>query len=295
MILLTGVNGFIGRCLVEKILQVYQSNEIVVLSSTNHSCLRTIIYSEGLYSMNKELEQNEFLDDIEYIIHAGAFTPKSGASAYDLAGTQNNILNSTYLFSLPFKRLKKIIFLSTLDVYKIVGIVDENTLTLPETLYGWSKLYSEEILKNLCKINNIDYQIFRIGHVYGPGEEAYQKIIPLTFQRILENKNVEIYGTGNELRNFIYVEDVVLAIVASLCQNFKNNIINVVGEGSISIKTIISLMLKVSSSKSLVRHTNLDFKGKDYCFDNSLFVENCKPSYTPLEEGLLKEWEYLNK
>lgn len=293
MILLTGVNGFIGKHVLDILLKFYKEEDIIVLSSTKHFFLKTILYSDGLYATSNLHVNTDLLDHVSYIIHAGAFTPKSGREANNIHDAESNIINSSYILNLKCNNLKKIIFLSTLDVYDINGIVSECTDTKPSTLYGWSKLYCEEVLKSYCNTNAVNYQILRVGHVFGPGEDAYQKIIPLSFQRILNNEIIEIYGEGNELRNFVYVEDVAIAIVTALKLDLKDKIINIVGSESISIKSLIEMILKITKSSVDVKHTNLDFKGKDYKFDNTVFVNNYKPHYTSLEDGLMKEWYYL--
>lgn len=293
MILLTGVNGFIGKHIVDELLRIYGVDNVVVLSTTKHPLFKTIVYHDGLYA-NSLIEDDDYiLENVKYVLHVGAFTPKGSAVSSSIFDTQNNIINSTFLFTLPFKRLKKVIFLSTLDVYANEAVIDENTLTKPSTLYGWSKLYCEEVLKELSRYKSIDYQIFRVGHVYGPGEEQYKKIIPLTFQRILMNEKVEIYGTGNELRNFVYIKDVVQVVVDSLQVDLDDKVINIVGESSCSINYIMETILEITETKRKIEYSNLDFRGRDYVFDNTVFVKNCKPVYTPIKKGLIEEWGYI--
>lgn len=89
---------------------------------------------------------------------------------------------------------KNLFFKSTLDVYgKIETIIDESSfITL--TMYGWSKLYCEKLLENWSKRNNIILQILRIGHIYGKGEKAYKKVIPVTIQKLKMEKILRFFG-----------------------------------------------------------------------------------------------------
>ncbi|OBS13115.1 hypothetical protein ATE49_13685 [Elizabethkingia miricola] len=292
MILITGANGFIGRQFIAELLKVYQANDIILFSSSKHEFLETIVYNNGRYS---ECLENESFKQVEVIIHMGAFTPKNSRMANDMKNTQLNIDNVYDLISLPFPNLKKIVFLSTLDVYQITGTVDEDTPQKPMSLYGWSKLYGEQIIKFFAQNRNIDYQIFRIGHVYGPGEELYEKIIPITMNRILNKQNVVIYGTGKELRNFVFVEDVVKIISQSITETSTEKVINVVGEKSISIIDLINKIVSVSEEKIDIEYFDTDFKGLDYVFDNTRLIKNFKINYTSLDKGLTAEWEHLKK
>jgi hypothetical protein len=79
---------------------------------------------------------------------------------------------------------------TTIDVYeKSDQIISENNPTNPETLYGFSKLYCEKMIENWANANNKIVQILRLGHVYGPGEGLFKKIIPVTMQKIKANEH----------------------------------------------------------------------------------------------------------
>lgn len=294
MILITGANGFIGKHLIQELLKNYSMDDIMVLSSSKHNFLKTVTYKEGRYQ-NSDNDGKENFEKVQIIIHAGAFTPKNSSMADDMKNTQLNIDNVYDLANFSFPRLKKIIFLSTLDVYQITGVVNENTKNNPASLYGWSKLYGEQIIKKIAQKRNLDYQIFRVGHVYGPGEESYEKIIPITMHRILNNQNAMIYGTGNELRNFIFVEDVVKVIVGAINKVATEKVINIVGEQSVSINNLIKSIINISEKKVGVEYIKTDFTGIDYVFDNSILIKNFEITYTSLDKGLRQEWEHLKE
>ncbi|MBK8521170.1 MAG: SDR family oxidoreductase [Chitinophagaceae bacterium] len=100
-----------------------------------------------------------------------------------------------------------------MDVYQQSEIISERSLIQPSSLYGESKLYSEKMVTAWASSNNKIHQILRVGHVYGPGEEAYEKIIPVTITKILRDQPLQIWGTGNEIRSFIFIKDIVSAIM----------------------------------------------------------------------------------
>ena len=130
---------------------------------------------------------------------------------------------------MPFKTLNKVIYISSIDVYAPVVPISELSATQPATLYGWSKLYCEQMMSVFATQKKIAVQILRIGHVYGPGEEKYAKFLPKTIRNIVDGKAVELYGDGTELRSYIYLDDVVKAILAAVGLHDNVGVINIVG------------------------------------------------------------------
>jgi nucleoside-diphosphate-sugar epimerase len=213
-LLITGASGFIGKSILKYIEKHFcDKYHVVLLSSAKNDRFSTILpYSMPLHN-NYTFTKNDFLDkgikNIDIVLHMGAFTPKSSSEANDILKSNQNVCNTQHLlYNLP-NTPKKLIYLSTIDVYgKANEIINEETLTKPLTMYGWSKLYSEKMVEAWASSNNIVFQILRVGHIYGRGEEAYKKIIPETIRRIKNNENPRVFGLGEEKRAFLHVDDV---------------------------------------------------------------------------------------
>ena len=167
-ILITGANGFIGRKLLEVICNntSYRTYNIVLLTSKEMLGYTSIIHNN--YSFEKADFLRKGIQYIDVLIHLGAFTPKSTSESNQIEGCISNIINTEYLLNNLPSIPKKIIFLSTLDVYGTVSnIISEDSHTIPETLYGHSKLFLEKMILEWSKINKVTPQILRIGHIYG--------------------------------------------------------------------------------------------------------------------------------
>jgi UDP-glucose 4-epimerase len=137
------------------------------------------------------------------------------------------------------------------------------------------------------------YKILRIGHVFGPGEEKYQKIIPLTILKLLNNEDIEIFGDGEAIRTFIYIDDVVNAILNAVELSDSENIINVVGEYQITITKLIYELINIHGRKNIkVKYLPSSDRNRNLIFDNSKLKKTLLNKYTPFLEGLRKE--YLN-
>jgi UDP-glucose 4-epimerase len=292
MLLLTGASGFIGKHLLSLLIEKYGKDNIVCL--TSQPITECIYLLHNNYQFESDFFIKNGFQDIETIIHAGAFTPKKGSEANNIQLSNSNIFNTDQLLKATLPHLKKFIYLSTLDVYDNDNIISESTLEKPASLYGHSKLYSEKMVESWGKEYNKSVQILRIGHVYGPGEEAYLKIIPATIHNILAEKPVQIWGTGEELRSFIYIKDIVTAIVNAI-QLKDVGVINLVGSRSISINDLVNTIKQISNEDVTIEKIPVEKKGRDFVFDSSKMNTFLLSKETSLEEGLKEEFEYMKK
>jgi len=116
MILLTGASGFIGKHLLPALITEFGYDNIVALTSAPVKECNYLLHDNYDFS-DDHFIKTKFGNSIQTIIHAGAFTPKNGKQANDCEKCNSNIFNTGKLLSATLPNLKKIIYLSTLDVY----------------------------------------------------------------------------------------------------------------------------------------------------------------------------------
>ena len=293
MVLLTGASGFIGKHLLPALIKEFGKGFILSLTSTPVEDAHYLLHNDYNFEADYFVKSG-FSTQIHTIIHAGAFTPKSSKDANDVVNCTNNITNANKLLQANLPNLKKIIYLSTLDVYGPAEVISESSQLKPASLYGESKLYVEKMIAAWANVNNKIYQILRVGHVYGPGEEAYQKIIPVTIQKIIQGQPLQIWGTGKEIRSFIYIKDVVGAIVNTLKLNSNGEIINLVSSQKITIAALVDKLVALSGNNIVLEVMPTAVPGRDFIFDNSKMKALLISNETALDEGLLEEWTYMN-
>lgn len=291
MILVTGTSGFIGKHLLNALVHTYGRRNILALTSQPIVTTPFLLHHE--YRFNKDYFVHHGYNNIETIIHAGAFTPKSKDQNNNIVRCNSNILNTEVLITSNFPNLRKIILLSTLDVYGNTSVITEQTEVAPISLYGSSKLYTEEMVRAWAKDKNIIPQVLRIGHVYGPGEEQYQKIIPVSINKLLRQETMQIWGTGNEIRSFIFIRDVVRAIMQAIKLEEGAGIVNLVSEQKITIKELVYLLKEISGSSSEVEFLGTTSGMRDLIFDNTKMKKLLLSAETPLKQGLTEEWTYM--
>lgn len=291
MILLTGASGFIGSHLLKALIKEFGSDKILALTSKPVNNCRFLLHNN--YAFNKTLFTDAGFSEINTIIHAGAFTPKSFKQGNIIERSNSNIVNTNTLLSSHFKNIKKFIFLSTLDIYGNEKVITEKSIVNPISLYGNSKFYCEKLIATWAKQNKIQHQILRIGHVYGPGEEEYQKIIPNTMQKILNGEMVQLFGEGKDIRSFIYISDVIRAIIKSIKLKPDVGEINLVGHEQISIKELLDKIAAISNHTIKIKKRKTLVQPRNIIFDNKKMKNLLCAPKIELNEGLRLEWNYM--
>lgn len=290
VLLLTGTTGFIGQSLLRFIEINYENEyEIVLLSSAVNENYKTVLHKN--YTFNKQdFEKNGILK-VDIVLHIGAFIPKSGIEANDINKSNANIFNTKYLLDNLPNFPEKFIFLSTIDVYgKVEEVISEKILPNPITLYGWSKLYCEKMIENWAKGNNVILQILRIGHIYGKGEEAYKKVIPVTIQKLKNGENPQIFGIGYEKRSFLHVDDVSNLIMKSIELQKYEGVINLCSSNSYAIKNIVEMLIEISTKKVQIDYIETENRGVDFEFDTSKMNRLLGVEKINIKDGLKNEY-----
>lgn len=288
-VLITGTTGFIGSALVDYVKNNRSEylKDIIALSTKNNPTINTILYDNVSLSIPQ-------IENITDVIHLGAFIPKISALANDIDKCTSNIEFTKLLLQQIPNSINQFIFISTVDVYKLDGNkINEATQTEPSSLYGWSKLYCEKIVEQWCKQNNVKCTILRLGHIYGPGEELYLKLIPETIKKLIAGEQPTIYTKGDEIRSFLHIDDCVRCIWDALNINAEYALINIVSGNAYTIKQIVELLNQCSGKNIEPQILGNNIKTNDYIFDNSIMIKYFGKEKVDLLDGLKNEYEYI--
>lgn len=290
-ILITGISGFIGSHLLRRACATYGHDHVIALSSRSTELCHSIKYDES--ALRLKGPDIEALARVEVLIHVGAFIPKNSTNGNDIKACNGNISFTERLLCAPFVKLKKLIYISTVDVYEVTEPITESTPVRPATLYGWSKLYCERLIECDGIKNGYRTQILRLGHVYGPGEDRFEKFLPGAMRSIVNNQPVTLWGGGDEIRSLIYIDDVVSAILRSVNLHEDIGPINVVGGVPITIRELLSRVITVSGKNPIIIQRQVSGKKKNYIFDNRKMREYLLDTETDLLLGIRNEYEYM--
>jgi UDP-glucose 4-epimerase len=291
VIAVTGTSGFIGSHLMGKLIEKFGYSQVIALTSKESELYQCINHQDYTNFSNDCLN----LEDAKVIIHAGAFIPKNNNDANNVVLCNSNIASTSELLKHIDKNLDKFIFLSSIDVYTETDVITEFTPIGMNSLYGISKIYCEKMVLDWGKENGVDVLVCRIGHVYGPGEEKYQKLIPETIKRILKGIDIEIWGSGEDLRAFIHVADVVDSIVLALDKKTESNIINIVSNHSLSISEIVEAIIEVSQRTVNIQYKEYNGKSRNLRFNNETLKRELFTPKVAFKDGLLTEWLHIKR
>lgn len=301
VVLVTGASGFIGAVLAQK-LAMFKGIKLLLLSrGQNHTlCGSARWITKDLNHLDQDYWHSMDVTQIDYVFHLGAFTPKSSAQINDLKNViENNVSGTAALLkSIPGNKTR-IIFSSTLDVYERFEtrqVLSESSRVRPTSLYGSSKLFCEDIVRDWASSCERSYAILRYGHIYGPGEEKYKKFIPIALSKIFSNESVLIYGDGSTLRDYLYVDDAVEATVraALIPENIPS--LNIVRGKSVSLKEVGELLVKLTRSLKGTQVLKDKPTEASIEFDNSLMKAKLGEwNLVGFEKGLKEEIESFQR
>ena len=206
-------------------------------------------YIQG--DLNDTQKLKEVINEGDIVIHlAGNAIP--ALSGRDIRKEiDNDVISSINLFEIcSYKRVKKIIFSSSGGA--IYGIntkasLSEECIPMPISTYGINKLMIEHYLRYIGRRDNIRVVSLRIANPYGYAQRAFtgQGIIATYIASAYIGKKIEIWGDGSSVRDYIYIEDVIKAILRVIEISDVNGVYNIgTGKGA-SINDILAIIKKL--------------------------------------------------
>jgi UDP-glucose 4-epimerase len=174
--------------------------------------------------------------------------------------------------------------------------VAETAETKPLSPYGYHKLLSEKLLFEYSRFFDLKTCSLRVFSVYGPG--LTKQLFWDLRQKALTDPHVELFGTGNESRDFIFIDDLVEVVRTVLDRSsFSGEVINVGSGTEESIRNAASLFLKEFAPNALITFNGKEKTGdpRNWRADISILKKMNFKTEVSLEEGLKKYVEWLRK
>jgi len=279
-ILITGHNGFIGSHLAKSLDKI---NQIYVLKEKRKSIYKELKISRSFENLSKYLK---ILKKINIIYLVGSNTSLNFSEDYPLESFKANILPILNLLNfLKKNKLKpKIVFLSSVSLYKSSKTsIKINSKIEINSIYDLNKLYIENKLLFFSENYSIDVCILRLSNIYGPSNTIFKNdrgVINKIIQNAKKNKIISVYGKGNYFRDYVYIDDLVAALIKCLNNHkiYKQKKFIICSGKSIMLKDLFKLIAKKISEKY-----NFDIKinykpipKKFFKINTRSFKSNCK-------------------
>ncbi len=300
-VLVTGGAGFIASHVADEYIN--EGHNVIIVDN---------LFTGKEENLNKKAEfykldvcdsgiENIFKDKkIDLVNHHAAQLDVRKSVENPIFDAQVNIIGSLNLLENAVKYgVKKFIFASSGGVmYGESGEVppDEGSSVNPISPYGVAKLAVERYLAYYAYVRGLKYTVLRYGNVYGPRQDPFGEagVVAIFSTAMLNDKKVMIYGDGEQLRDYVFVRDLVKTSILS-AEKGDNEIINIgTGETS-SVNTLFEEMKKITTYG---RNPVYKDKRPGELFKSSLNVEKAKKALgwepkTALAEGLSETIGYF--
>jgi len=245
-IFITGSCGFLFSNFIRKSIFQKLDYNISSIDSISNNILSNVYQNKNhsFYIGNcsdDHLLNIIFLSDNPDIIIHGAFD----------SNLSKNLEITTKL--LERSKNKKFIYISSDEVYgQSNSFLNENSTLNPSSSEGISKLLCENLVKDYCKINKINYNIIRVSNYFGPRQSKNSELLK-AFQCFTSNQ--KYFQTENKISNYGYVADAVNGIVQIIDSNLTNEVFNLSGDAH-SFHDVLTELEKILEVKDLVVQSN---------------------------------------
>lgn len=314
-ILITGVLGFIASHFLNFMVDRYPKLNFIGVDKysycSNWKNIESILDKTNFKFVKGDIKNLDFMDyifdnmHVNIVFHFAAYTHVDHSFGNSLEFTENNVYGTHVLLELAKKyKIEKFIHISTDEVYgNSMDISTENSLPLPTNPYAATKMAAEHLVFSYYRSFKLPVIVTRGNNVYGP-KQYPEKVIPKFIYRLLHKLPCTIQGYGNQVRSFLYIDDVVNAFDIIYQKGKIGEIYNIgcnINTNEISIlnlaKSIISHIYPNSISSSWIIHTkDREFNDQRYNISNNKLSELGWSQTIDFQVGLLKtiQWYKSN-
>lgn len=264
-VLVTGGAGFIGSWLSEALIDLgCRVTCIDNLSTGLLDNIKHLLDHKDFKFVNADVSTKPLeINNIDIVLHLASRASPEDYQRYPIDTLNANSLGSYKMLELARKNDAKILYTSTSEVYG-----DAKVIPTPEDYWGYvnpigirscydeGKRFSEALFMAYHRQYGLDTRIVRIFNTYGPrlrADGSYARVISRFIIQALSNKDITVYGDGNQTRSFCYITDTINAILLALTNDsIKGDVINIGNPQEVKIIDLAEMIIKMADSRSKI-------------------------------------------
>lgn len=287
-VIVIGGNGFIGT----NICKYFSENNWNVTSfdlALPKEKIKNVEYIQGDYFNNTLLESQ--ISDKDLIIHSLSTVNPGNSSVKFLQGYSLDFVQMARLALMLVGTDKKMIFISsggTVYGNQTEFPIKETASLNPINHYGCLKVCIENMLRTYNIQNNTSFLIARVSNPFGPGQD-YKKgvgFVDAVLKKAINQEQVEIWGDGENIRDYIYIDDVCKMIFGMANYEGEIDTFNVSSGIGVSQNDIISLLKKQGYNLDVKYTKARSVDARKIVLDNSRIKEICDVGSLSFEDSL---------
>ena len=298
--LITGAAGFLGAPLANSLISA--GHRVVGLDDLSTGDPDRLSPEVHLVrgDINDRPKLWTLLQEVDCVYHLAARVIVPESVLYPRDYNQVNVGGTvTLMEAMRDVGVRRVVFISSGTIYgnQKTQPVRESNRPNPRSPYAVSKLSAEYYIRSIGDLWGIETVCLRVFNAYGPGQRlppTNAPVIPYCIRQALDNGTIVVHGDGSQTRDYVYIDDVVEAMVASATLPDINRLIINVGSGKeTSVTDVIRQVVEITDAKpEIVMNQTHDSGPSRMCAD--LGIARKKLSYTPkvsLKEGLKRTIE----
>jgi UDP-glucose 4-epimerase len=242
------------------------------------------------------------LDGVDTVYHLISTTFPSMTTESSVYDVLSNLLPTIRLLEICAESgVKKIIYASsggTVYGEPLRIPIDEDHIRTPKSAYGQSKLTIENYLHFYARTTQLDIDILRISNPYGPGQNPFgvQGIVAVAMGCAQANRPLKVFGKGETVRDYIFIDDVVKAMILSAEKpgSFITNISSGIGYSVIEIIDAVERVAGRTIEKQFISPREGDVLTNVLANNRAREIYGWEP-VTGLTDGLALTWEWMRR
>ncbi|MDP3963889.1 MAG: NAD-dependent epimerase/dehydratase family protein [bacterium] len=297
-ICITGGAGFIGSNLIGALIKNRRRISVIDLKTPHADILPHIAFFKGDFSDQKILDAAVKKGGI--IVHLGGTSNQATSEKDPVTDTMINIPGTLRLLEAASKRkIAKFVFMSSAP--SVYGVqkkfpIPPTAVPNPISAHGIMKLAIENYIRYYAQKNGFSYVNLRCVNIYGPGQLANTHgVVSRFIWQILHDETVEIWGSPDISRDFLFVDDFIEALMKTFHPRVQNTMLHIASCKNVSLGTLLKAIEKAVGKKAKIRYRQLrsiDMPAIQFATSQTRAILKWKAA-TSIDEGVRKTAAWL--